>query len=111
MQYISGLMLTSCDLTSAGDEMPSSVWLSHDKQKKLHSFLEHLFSQVGQLNICTDVIDVESLTFLSILDFFKFSALNVPYIQFISQIRIILNLLYVIDPLRKTYNFFVILKG
>uniref|UniRef100_A0A4W6DXA6 Phosphatidylinositol-3,4,5-trisphosphate dependent Rac exchange factor 2 n=1 Tax=Lates calcarifer TaxID=8187 RepID=A0A4W6DXA6_LATCA len=26
-----------------------SVWLSHDKQKKLHSFLEHLFSQVGQL--------------------------------------------------------------
>lgn len=35
--------------------MPSSVWLSHDKQKKLHSFLEHLFSQVGQLNICTDV--------------------------------------------------------
>uniref|UniRef100_A0A8C5HRT1 Phosphatidylinositol 3,4,5-trisphosphate-dependent Rac exchanger 2 protein n=1 Tax=Gouania willdenowi TaxID=441366 RepID=A0A8C5HRT1_GOUWI len=24
-----------------------SVWLSHDKQKKLHSFLEHLFSQVG----------------------------------------------------------------
>lgn len=29
--------------------MPSSVWLSHEKQKKLHSFLEHLFSQVGQL--------------------------------------------------------------
>lgn len=28
--------------------MPSSVWLSHEKQKKLHSFLEHLFSQVGQ---------------------------------------------------------------
>uniref|UniRef100_A0A8C7FC82 Phosphatidylinositol-3,4,5-trisphosphate dependent Rac exchange factor 2 n=1 Tax=Oncorhynchus kisutch TaxID=8019 RepID=A0A8C7FC82_ONCKI len=24
-----------------------SVWISHDKQKKLHSFLEHLFSQVG----------------------------------------------------------------
>uniref|UniRef100_A0A669CI45 Phosphatidylinositol 3,4,5-trisphosphate-dependent Rac exchanger 2 protein n=1 Tax=Oreochromis niloticus TaxID=8128 RepID=A0A669CI45_ORENI len=35
----------SCNPTSAGDEMPSSVWLSHDKQKKLHSFLEHLFSQ------------------------------------------------------------------
>lgn len=34
---------------SAGDEMPSSVWLSHDKQKKLHSFLEHLFSQVGEI--------------------------------------------------------------
>lgn len=29
--------------------MPSSVWLSHEKQKKLHSFLEHLFSQVGQV--------------------------------------------------------------
>lgn len=29
--------------------MPSSVWLSHEKQKKLHSFLEHLYSQVGQL--------------------------------------------------------------
>lgn len=29
--------------------MPSSVWLSHDKQKKLHSFLEHLFSQVGEI--------------------------------------------------------------
>uniref|UniRef100_A0A8C5AAH8 Phosphatidylinositol-3,4,5-trisphosphate dependent Rac exchange factor 2 n=1 Tax=Gadus morhua TaxID=8049 RepID=A0A8C5AAH8_GADMO len=31
------------------DEMPSSMWLSHDKQKKLHGFLEHLFSQVSQL--------------------------------------------------------------
>uniref|UniRef100_A0A669BY90 Phosphatidylinositol 3,4,5-trisphosphate-dependent Rac exchanger 2 protein n=1 Tax=Oreochromis niloticus TaxID=8128 RepID=A0A669BY90_ORENI len=31
------------------DEMPSSVWLSHDKQKKLHSFLEHLFSQVDSI--------------------------------------------------------------
>lgn len=51
-------MLTSCIHASAGDEMPSSVWLSHEKQKKLHSFLEHLFSQVGQLNICTDVIDI-----------------------------------------------------
>ena len=50
-------MLTSCNHTSAGDEMPSSVWLSHDKQKKLHSFLEHLFSQVGELNLCTDVTD------------------------------------------------------
>uniref|UniRef100_A0A8B9RNV6 Phosphatidylinositol-3,4,5-trisphosphate-dependent Rac exchange factor 2 n=1 Tax=Astyanax mexicanus TaxID=7994 RepID=A0A8B9RNV6_ASTMX len=27
------------------DEMPASMWISHDKQKKLHSFLEHLFSQ------------------------------------------------------------------
>uniref|UniRef100_A0A8C5AVS7 Phosphatidylinositol-3,4,5-trisphosphate dependent Rac exchange factor 2 n=1 Tax=Gadus morhua TaxID=8049 RepID=A0A8C5AVS7_GADMO len=27
----------------------SSMWLSHDKQKKLHGFLEHLFSQVSQL--------------------------------------------------------------
>uniref|UniRef100_A0A8C9YH80 Phosphatidylinositol 3,4,5-trisphosphate-dependent Rac exchanger 2 protein n=1 Tax=Sander lucioperca TaxID=283035 RepID=A0A8C9YH80_SANLU len=34
------------DEMDSGDEMPSSVWLSHDKQKKLHSFLEHLFSQV-----------------------------------------------------------------
>uniref|UniRef100_A0A672ZXQ7 Phosphatidylinositol-3,4,5-trisphosphate-dependent Rac exchange factor 2 n=1 Tax=Sphaeramia orbicularis TaxID=375764 RepID=A0A672ZXQ7_9TELE len=33
------------DELDSGDEMPSSVWLSHDKQKKLHSFLEHLFSQ------------------------------------------------------------------
>uniref|UniRef100_A0AAR2LYB6 Phosphatidylinositol 3,4,5-trisphosphate-dependent Rac exchanger 2 protein n=1 Tax=Pygocentrus nattereri TaxID=42514 RepID=A0AAR2LYB6_PYGNA len=32
-----------------GDEMPASVWISHDKQKKLHSFLEHLFSQVSLL--------------------------------------------------------------
>lgn len=29
-----------------GDEIPTSVWISHDKQKKLHGFLEHLFSQV-----------------------------------------------------------------
>uniref|UniRef100_A0A6Q2X1T2 Phosphatidylinositol-3,4,5-trisphosphate-dependent Rac exchange factor 2 n=1 Tax=Esox lucius TaxID=8010 RepID=A0A6Q2X1T2_ESOLU len=28
------------------DEMSTSVWISHDKQKKLHGFLEHLFSQV-----------------------------------------------------------------
>uniref|UniRef100_A0A8C2XHU6 Phosphatidylinositol-3,4,5-trisphosphate dependent Rac exchange factor 2 n=1 Tax=Cyclopterus lumpus TaxID=8103 RepID=A0A8C2XHU6_CYCLU len=41
----SELMLTSCNYLCAGDEMPSSVWLSHEKQKKLHSFLEHLFSQ------------------------------------------------------------------
>uniref|UniRef100_A0A674PR62 Phosphatidylinositol 3,4,5-trisphosphate-dependent Rac exchanger 2 protein n=1 Tax=Takifugu rubripes TaxID=31033 RepID=A0A674PR62_TAKRU len=38
----------SDDLDS-GDEMPSSVWLSHEKQKKLHSFLEHLFSQVDSI--------------------------------------------------------------
>uniref|UniRef100_A0A665W7L8 Phosphatidylinositol-3,4,5-trisphosphate-dependent Rac exchange factor 2 n=1 Tax=Echeneis naucrates TaxID=173247 RepID=A0A665W7L8_ECHNA len=37
------------DEMDSGDEMPSSVWLSHEKQKKLHGFLEHLFSQVGQL--------------------------------------------------------------
>lgn len=38
--------------------MPSSVWLSHEKQKKLHSFLEHLFSQVGELTSAqmTDVV-------------------------------------------------------
>uniref|UniRef100_A0AAQ6A5Q1 Phosphatidylinositol 3,4,5-trisphosphate-dependent Rac exchanger 2 protein n=1 Tax=Amphiprion ocellaris TaxID=80972 RepID=A0AAQ6A5Q1_AMPOC len=39
------------DEMDSGDEMPSSVWLSHDKQKKLHSFLEHLFSQVGQASL------------------------------------------------------------
>ncbi|CAL8323147.1 unnamed protein product [Boreogadus saida] len=33
------------DEMDSGDEMPSSMWLSHDKQKKLHGFLEHLFSQ------------------------------------------------------------------
>ncbi|TDG97257.1 hypothetical protein EPR50_G00224110 [Perca flavescens] len=37
------------DEMDSGDEMPSSVWLSHDKQKKLHSFLEHLFSQVDSI--------------------------------------------------------------
>uniref|UniRef100_A0A669BBU5 Phosphatidylinositol 3,4,5-trisphosphate-dependent Rac exchanger 2 protein n=1 Tax=Oreochromis niloticus TaxID=8128 RepID=A0A669BBU5_ORENI len=37
------------DDMDSGDEMPSSVWLSHDKQKKLHSFLEHLFSQVDSI--------------------------------------------------------------
>ncbi|KAJ8376630.1 hypothetical protein SKAU_G00072100 [Synaphobranchus kaupii] len=33
----------------SGDEMPVSVWISHDKQKKLHGFLEHLFSQVESI--------------------------------------------------------------
>uniref|UniRef100_A0A7N8XKU5 Phosphatidylinositol 3,4,5-trisphosphate-dependent Rac exchanger 2 protein n=1 Tax=Mastacembelus armatus TaxID=205130 RepID=A0A7N8XKU5_9TELE len=37
------------DEMDSGDEIPSSVWLSHDKQKKLHSFLEHLFSQVDSI--------------------------------------------------------------
>ncbi|KAG7225070.1 hypothetical protein INR49_014526 [Caranx melampygus] len=37
------------DEMDSGDEMPSSVWLSHDKQKRLHSFLEHLFSQVDSI--------------------------------------------------------------
>ncbi|XP_037549901.1 phosphatidylinositol 3,4,5-trisphosphate-dependent Rac exchanger 2 protein [Nematolebias whitei] len=37
------------DEMDSGDEMPSSVWLSHDKQKKLYSFLEHLFSQVDSI--------------------------------------------------------------
>ncbi|KAM9331751.1 phosphatidylinositol 3,4,5-trisphosphate-dependent Rac exchanger 2 protein isoform 3-T3 [Pholidichthys leucotaenia] len=37
------------DDMDSGDEMPSNVWLSHDKQKKLHSFLEHLFSQVDSI--------------------------------------------------------------
>uniref|UniRef100_A0A8C2HWW0 Phosphatidylinositol-3,4,5-trisphosphate-dependent Rac exchange factor 2 n=1 Tax=Cyprinus carpio TaxID=7962 RepID=A0A8C2HWW0_CYPCA len=32
-----------------GDEIPTSVWISHDKQKKLHGFLEHLFSQVESI--------------------------------------------------------------
>uniref|UniRef100_A0A8C1V4Y1 Phosphatidylinositol-3,4,5-trisphosphate-dependent Rac exchange factor 2 n=1 Tax=Cyprinus carpio TaxID=7962 RepID=A0A8C1V4Y1_CYPCA len=34
------------DEMDSGDEIPTSVWISHDKQKKLHGFLEHLFSQV-----------------------------------------------------------------
>uniref|UniRef100_A0A667Y3X8 Phosphatidylinositol 3,4,5-trisphosphate-dependent Rac exchanger 2 protein n=1 Tax=Myripristis murdjan TaxID=586833 RepID=A0A667Y3X8_9TELE len=46
----------SCNCSSTGDEMPSSVWLSHDKQKKLHSFLEHLFSQVGKRDIRTLIV-------------------------------------------------------
>uniref|UniRef100_A0A7N5ZS98 Phosphatidylinositol 3,4,5-trisphosphate-dependent Rac exchanger 2 protein n=1 Tax=Anabas testudineus TaxID=64144 RepID=A0A7N5ZS98_ANATE len=50
------------DEMDSGDEMPSSVWLSHDKQKKIHSFLEHLFSQVGQLNICTDVTVTQTVS-------------------------------------------------
>uniref|UniRef100_A0A665W895 Phosphatidylinositol 3,4,5-trisphosphate-dependent Rac exchanger 2 protein n=1 Tax=Echeneis naucrates TaxID=173247 RepID=A0A665W895_ECHNA len=37
------------DEMDSGDEMPSSVWLSHEKQKKLHGFLEHLFSQVDSI--------------------------------------------------------------
>lgn len=37
------------DELDSGDEMPSSVWLTHDKQKKLHSFLEHLFTQVDSI--------------------------------------------------------------
>uniref|UniRef100_A0A671NF62 Phosphatidylinositol 3,4,5-trisphosphate-dependent Rac exchanger 2 protein n=1 Tax=Sinocyclocheilus anshuiensis TaxID=1608454 RepID=A0A671NF62_9TELE len=39
------------DEMDSGDEMPTSVWISHDKQKKLHGFLEHLFSQV-----CTEEV-------------------------------------------------------
>uniref|UniRef100_A0A8D3C429 Phosphatidylinositol-3,4,5-trisphosphate dependent Rac exchange factor 2 n=1 Tax=Scophthalmus maximus TaxID=52904 RepID=A0A8D3C429_SCOMX len=50
---ICGLTLTRCTHDCAGDEMPSSVWLSHDKQKKLHSFLEHLFSQMDPKVNCT----------------------------------------------------------
>uniref|UniRef100_A0A1A8IWD8 Phosphatidylinositol 3,4,5-trisphosphate-dependent Rac exchanger 2 protein n=1 Tax=Nothobranchius kuhntae TaxID=321403 RepID=A0A1A8IWD8_NOTKU len=38
------------DEMDSGDEMASSVWLSHDKQKKLHRFLEHLFSQVDSIS-------------------------------------------------------------
>uniref|UniRef100_A0AAY5EN72 Phosphatidylinositol-3,4,5-trisphosphate-dependent Rac exchange factor 2 n=1 Tax=Electrophorus electricus TaxID=8005 RepID=A0AAY5EN72_ELEEL len=37
------------DEMDSGDEMPASVWISHDKQKKLHGFLEHLFSQAESL--------------------------------------------------------------
>lgn len=53
------------DHPSVGDEMPSSVWLSHEKQKKLHSFLEHLFSQVSQLNIFYSlaILSISFLTF------------------------------------------------
>uniref|UniRef100_A0A8C2HYF4 Phosphatidylinositol-3,4,5-trisphosphate-dependent Rac exchange factor 2 n=1 Tax=Cyprinus carpio TaxID=7962 RepID=A0A8C2HYF4_CYPCA len=37
------------DEMDSGDEIPTSVWISHDKQKKLHGFLEHLFSQVESI--------------------------------------------------------------
>uniref|UniRef100_A0A9J7Z248 Phosphatidylinositol 3,4,5-trisphosphate-dependent Rac exchanger 2 protein n=1 Tax=Cyprinus carpio carpio TaxID=630221 RepID=A0A9J7Z248_CYPCA len=39
------------DEMDSGDEIPTSVWISHDKQKKLHGFLEHLFSQVCKLRL------------------------------------------------------------
>ncbi|XP_062311977.1 phosphatidylinositol 3,4,5-trisphosphate-dependent Rac exchanger 2 protein-like, partial [Osmerus eperlanus] len=38
------------DEMDSGDEVPVSVWLSHDKQKKLLGFLEHLFSQVDSIS-------------------------------------------------------------
>uniref|UniRef100_A0A673MQY3 Phosphatidylinositol 3,4,5-trisphosphate-dependent Rac exchanger 2 protein n=1 Tax=Sinocyclocheilus rhinocerous TaxID=307959 RepID=A0A673MQY3_9TELE len=37
------------DEMDSGDEMPTSIWITHDKQKKLHGFLEHLFSQVESI--------------------------------------------------------------
>uniref|UniRef100_A0A3B3S0B6 Phosphatidylinositol-3,4,5-trisphosphate dependent Rac exchange factor 2 n=1 Tax=Paramormyrops kingsleyae TaxID=1676925 RepID=A0A3B3S0B6_9TELE len=37
------------DEMDSGDEMPVSMWISHDKQKKLHSFLEHLCNQVDSI--------------------------------------------------------------
>ncbi|XP_006633961.2 phosphatidylinositol 3,4,5-trisphosphate-dependent Rac exchanger 2 protein [Lepisosteus oculatus] len=37
------------DEMDSGDELPVNVWISHDKQKKLHGFLEHLFSQVESI--------------------------------------------------------------
>ncbi|MCJ8745772.1 hypothetical protein PDJAM_G00134330 [Pangasius djambal] len=37
------------DEMDSGDEMPASMWISPDKQKKLHGFLEHLFSQVESI--------------------------------------------------------------
>ncbi|KAM9775546.1 phosphatidylinositol 3,4,5-trisphosphate-dependent Rac exchanger 2 protein isoform 1-T1 [Syngnathus typhle] len=37
------------DEMDSGEEVASSVRLSHEKQKKLHSFLEHLFSQVDSI--------------------------------------------------------------
>ncbi|KAF4075695.1 hypothetical protein AMELA_G00221840 [Ameiurus melas] len=37
------------DEMDSGDEMPASMWISPDKQKKLHGFLEHLFSQVESM--------------------------------------------------------------
>uniref|UniRef100_A0A8D3E4W7 Phosphatidylinositol-3,4,5-trisphosphate dependent Rac exchange factor 2 n=1 Tax=Scophthalmus maximus TaxID=52904 RepID=A0A8D3E4W7_SCOMX len=59
---ICGLTLTRCTHDCAGDEMPSSVWLSHDKQKKLHSFLEHLFSQVNsEIQLRRDMVFCQSL--------------------------------------------------
>ncbi|KAM9436261.1 phosphatidylinositol 3,4,5-trisphosphate-dependent Rac exchanger 2 protein [Clarias gariepinus] len=37
------------DEMDSGDEMPASMWISPDKQKKLHGFLEHLFSQMESM--------------------------------------------------------------
>ncbi|XP_062841329.1 phosphatidylinositol 3,4,5-trisphosphate-dependent Rac exchanger 2 protein [Trichomycterus rosablanca] len=37
------------DEMDSGDEAPPSVWISPDKQKKLHGFLEHLFTQVESI--------------------------------------------------------------
>uniref|UniRef100_A0A8C5MVL4 Phosphatidylinositol-3,4,5-trisphosphate dependent Rac exchange factor 2 n=1 Tax=Leptobrachium leishanense TaxID=445787 RepID=A0A8C5MVL4_9ANUR len=39
------------DEMDSGDELPLSVRISHDKQDKLHSCLEHLFSQVESITI------------------------------------------------------------
>lgn len=64
--------MISFNCLSTGDEMPSSVWLSHDKQKKLYSFLEHLFSQVSQFNTQTcadwDHSNENSSNYLTLLD-------------------------------------------
>ncbi|XP_043922200.1 phosphatidylinositol 3,4,5-trisphosphate-dependent Rac exchanger 2 protein [Protopterus annectens] len=37
------------DDMDSGDELPSSLLISHDKQNKLHSCLEHLFTQVDSV--------------------------------------------------------------
>ncbi|XP_028825334.1 phosphatidylinositol 3,4,5-trisphosphate-dependent Rac exchanger 2 protein isoform X2 [Denticeps clupeoides] len=38
------------DEMDSGDEMTATMWISHNKQKKLHGFLEHLFSQVESIS-------------------------------------------------------------
>uniref|UniRef100_A0A672ZV33 Phosphatidylinositol-3,4,5-trisphosphate-dependent Rac exchange factor 2 n=1 Tax=Sphaeramia orbicularis TaxID=375764 RepID=A0A672ZV33_9TELE len=69
------------DELDSGDEMPSSVWLSHDKQKKLHSFLEHLFSQFFNLQVLYFVLlssfsDYSSLIFS---DLYLFGVMSFPF--------------------------------
>uniref|UniRef100_A0A667YJ72 Phosphatidylinositol 3,4,5-trisphosphate-dependent Rac exchanger 2 protein n=1 Tax=Myripristis murdjan TaxID=586833 RepID=A0A667YJ72_9TELE len=79
----------SCNCSSTGDEMPSSVWLSHDKQKKLHSFLEHLFSQVGKRDIRTLIVSglsVESPG--QVLSSFEFQQEMEPKVNCTKKLRL-----------------------